>query len=130
MKTWTQLTPVEQREAREWWEAREEVFSRMTEREALASIFQEGELPESTPWPSPPVDFRAILPSQRADYAFSSVLLPEELAQRVDRMLEERQTFTDEICEEIEVAVAQFSGLPVAHLRWEDHAVIYDPETH
>jgi hypothetical protein len=129
MKTWTQLTPEEQREAREWWEAREEVFSRMTEREALASIFQEGEPPESPPWPSPPVDFRAIPPDQRKEHAYSSVLLPVEVSQRIDRMLEDGEPFTDEVCVEIETEAARFSGLPVAHLRWENHEVIYDLET-
>ena len=130
MKTWTQLTPAEQREAREWWEAREEVFSRMTEREALSSIFQEGERPESPPWPQPPVDFRTISQDQWKEYAFSAVLLPAGLAQRIDRMIEGGEGFTDEVCKQIETEAARFSGLPLKHLRWEDYEVVYDPETH
>ena len=101
----------------------------MTEREALSSIFQEGERPESPPWPQPPVDFRAIPREQWKEYAFSAVLLSEALSRRIDRMIENGEAFTDEVCDEIETEAARFSGLSVKHLRWEDHEVVYDPET-
>ena len=128
MKTWTQLTLAEQREARDWWETAEEVASKMTPEQLYATLFGP-EKPEASPWPSPPVDFRALPSVQWREYACSAVLLPVGVSQRIDRMLEHSEPFTDEICDELEAVTSRFSGIPVEHLRWDDHAFIYDPET-
>ena len=116
MKTWRQLTPNEQQEARDWWETSEAVFAPMTDTEKLCSIFMEK--PCAPPWPQPPFDLRTVKPEEVQDHDWTAVLIPDEAYDWIEQYdaspyntEEEKERFETVLYE----MVSRFTGVPAKH---------------
>ena len=116
MKTWRQLTPNEQQEARDWWETSEAVFAPMTDTEKLCAVFKER--PEAPPWPQPPFDLRTVKPEEIEDHDWCAVLIPDEAYELIERhdggphhTEEEKVFFETTLCD----MVSRFTGVPARH---------------
>ena len=111
VRTWRQLTPDQQREARDWWEAHEAVYAEMSDTDKLCSVFKETPMPP--PWPQPPVDLRGVKKESLPDHDYTSVLVPDSVYDKLER----GECFSDEeidaICEE----VSRFTGVPAKHFQ-------------
>ena len=111
MKTWRQLTPKEQQEARDWWETHEAIYAPMSDPEKYASIFKETPLPP--PWPQPPVDLRGVKPEELPDHDWSVVLVPDSVYERFER----GACYTDEDDAALRAEVSRFTGIPAKNFR-------------